>query len=232
MEKYFIVYKTTNTINGKIYIGAHSTYNLDDGYKGSGTYLKIAFRKYGKDNFITEIICRCVDEIVMFKVEKFLVNQLIDKFGQKGHYNRSYGGRGARLGKDNSFYGKKHTLESRKLISENLKGKLSGKKNPFYGKKHSPESINKIVECRDLDVESNITFRNGFIDKSSWWWCTPWGCFYSSRYASKVNDGKPSRASIDKRCKNPDKIISKNYQTPEDYWGKTWRELGYYRVGK
>jgi len=59
MEKYFIVYKTTNTVNGKIYIGAHATYNLEDGYKGSGTYLKVAFKKYGKDNFTTEVICRC-----------------------------------------------------------------------------------------------------------------------------------------------------------------------------
>jgi hypothetical protein len=29
---YYLVYKITNLINGKIYIGAHKTDDLDDGY--------------------------------------------------------------------------------------------------------------------------------------------------------------------------------------------------------
>lgn len=31
-NKYYLVYKTTNLINGKFYIGVHETYNLNDGY--------------------------------------------------------------------------------------------------------------------------------------------------------------------------------------------------------
>lgn len=232
MEKHFIVYKTTNLVNGKIYIGAHSTYNLKDGYKGSGTYLKKAFNKYGKDKFKTEVICKCTNVEVMFKIETLLVNKLIDDFGQKGHYNRAYGGRGASLGENNSFYGKTHTEETKKLISDKLRGRFVAKNNHFYGKTHTQDAITKIVENRDLDVESNLTFRNGFVEKSKWWWCTPWGCFYSSRYASSINNFKPSRSTIENRCKKADEFISENHQTPEKYWGKTWRELGYYRVGK
>jgi hypothetical protein len=43
---HYIIYKTTNNINGKYYIGQHITDNLDDGYIGSGRRLKIARKKY------------------------------------------------------------------------------------------------------------------------------------------------------------------------------------------
>lgn len=29
---YFLLYKITNLVNGKIYIGAHKTEDIDDGY--------------------------------------------------------------------------------------------------------------------------------------------------------------------------------------------------------
>ena len=48
----YIVYKTVNIENGNFYIGVHKQYCEGfDGYLGSGTGLKRAIKKYGKENF-------------------------------------------------------------------------------------------------------------------------------------------------------------------------------------
>jgi hypothetical protein len=49
-----IIYKTTNKINNKIYIGVHNGNN--EKYIGSGVWLKRAIKKYGRANFVRETI--------------------------------------------------------------------------------------------------------------------------------------------------------------------------------
>lgn len=52
------IYKTTNLINGKIYIGktTRTCEYSKENYMGSGTYIQMAFKKYGKENFKKEIL--------------------------------------------------------------------------------------------------------------------------------------------------------------------------------
>ena len=55
MKKYYFTYKITNLLNGRFYLGMHSTEDLDDGYLGSGVAIQRAVRKYGKENFSKEV---------------------------------------------------------------------------------------------------------------------------------------------------------------------------------
>ena len=72
---HIIVYKTTNQLNTKFYIGIHKTENLDDGYLGSGKRLKDAIKHHGPDNFKREILqfCSSIDEAQ--KIENQLVTE-------------------------------------------------------------------------------------------------------------------------------------------------------------
>ncbi len=89
---YYTVYKTTNLINNKIYIGLHETENLNDGYLGSGILLKKAIKKYGYKNFNKEILFIFNNKQDMIKKEKELVNKAF--VNRKDTYNMSKGGFG------------------------------------------------------------------------------------------------------------------------------------------
>lgn len=80
---YYLVYKTTNLINGKYYIGCHQTSNKTDTYIGSGTLLKRAIKKYGKENFKKEIIFEASSPEEMFSKEKSLVHIGPDTYNLK-----------------------------------------------------------------------------------------------------------------------------------------------------
>lgn len=87
---FYIVYKITNNINQKFYIGCHKTDNLNDAYMGSGKLIKKAIKKYGNENFCKEILFIFDNEVDMFAKEKELVTEELVK--NKKCYNVKLGG--------------------------------------------------------------------------------------------------------------------------------------------
>ena len=73
-SKYHVIYKTTNNLNNKIYIGYHSTDNLTDDYLGSGKILNEAINKYGIQNFSKEILYVFPTKEEALEKEKEIVN--------------------------------------------------------------------------------------------------------------------------------------------------------------
>jgi hypothetical protein len=74
---YHFLYKTTNLINGKYYYGMHSTKKLDDGYLGSGKYLRRSINKYGIENFKIEILDFFENREDLCVAEKKLITETI-----------------------------------------------------------------------------------------------------------------------------------------------------------
>jgi group I intron endonuclease len=107
----YIIYKTTNIISNKYYIGCHQTVNLADGYLGSGKHLKRAIKKYGIENFTFEILHILPTKEEMFQLERELVNE--DLVKDPLSYNLKIGGSGGNPGIVGAFKGKTHSSETK-----------------------------------------------------------------------------------------------------------------------
>ena len=176
----YIIYKTTNTINGKYYIGCHQTYDLSDGYLGSGKHLRYAIKKYGTENFKFEILHSASSKEEMFKLERSIVNE--DLVKDPLTYNLKIGGSGGNPGIVGAFKGKKHSDETKEkqrqaslkqVTTDEKRRKLSvnsGMKNKDTAKKVSESLTGRT--CSDTHrkrvAEANlgrILINNGIIAK-------------------------------------------------------------------
>lgn len=159
--KYGLIYKTTNLINGKIYIGQTTRIDnfTDNKYLGSGNLIVKAIKKYGKENFKSEMICYCSSQEKLNEEEQFNICKFNSTFpdgynlssgaGQGGKHHHSTKEKfrtimtGKRTGKNHPMFGKPGPMTGKKLsdsqkkvLSEFAKSRV-GVKNPMFGKPQS-----------------------------------------------------------------------------------------------
>lgn len=109
------IYKTTNNINGKIYIGKKiNKIEESINYLGSGIFILRAIKKYGKENFVKEVL-DIVENGDLNERERFWIKKYNSNIYDIG-YNLTSGGDGGSLFKD-----KHHTEKTKKRISNTLK---------------------------------------------------------------------------------------------------------------
>ena len=124
----YTIYKTTNRLNGKFYIGKHQTENPNDNYLGSGKALLAAIKLYGRENFQKEILFDFDNELDMNSKERELITEEFVK--SENTYNLGIGGEGGP-----HFKGRTHSEATRKKVSKSLTGKSN--KGTFDWKENS-----------------------------------------------------------------------------------------------
>ncbi len=132
----FKIYAHINKINGKIYIGqtcrdVNRRWANGLGYKGNN-HFNNAIKKYGWDNFEHIVLFDDLSQEMANIIEEYLIKKY-DTTNKKHGYNMRSGGSNL-CGSDNPNYGRKHSEESKEIISKKAKIRFSNKENhPRYG---------------------------------------------------------------------------------------------------
>ena len=170
------VYKISCKITGEYYFGS-SFYAKRNSYWGSGRKIREQISLYGKENFVKEILGEFDDRVEAHKVENDYIEKFIhdekclnrkcehhfgtfsDDVLNKFHTERS--------GSGNSFYGKRHSDETKLKIHNSLIGKTpwnKGKKNCY-----SDETRIKMSEHAKLRTEeTKQKIRESLKGKTPW----------------------------------------------------------------
>lgn len=121
---YGYIYKGTILKNNKIYVGQHKAAEFDTKYYGSGTLWKRACNKYGLANVKIELIESCNSAEELNIREAYWIKTLNSQNRNIG-YNILGNDTSphATCGNKNGMYGKKHSAESRKKMSEAAKNR-------------------------------------------------------------------------------------------------------------
>ena len=150
------IYKITNIVSGKFYIGSSENIERRWGVHKSrlkGNYhinnhFQRAWDKYGEQAFKFEVLEYCSKESCIEREQYYL--DTLKPFGKIGYNIARFA--------DASSKGMHHNKKIREKISKNH-ADVSGQKNPSYGRKKSTSEINKISKNHaDVSGEKNPNY--------------------------------------------------------------------------
>jgi group I intron endonuclease len=153
-----IIYKTTNLINGKFYVGKDQ--NNNDRYLGSGLLLKKAIKKYGRENFLKEILEECLIEVLDIK-EMYWIDKLN---AVSNGYNLAEGGKG---GNTRKGYSEEQMIEWKDKKSKAQMGKIGHASGPrptqseSLKKAHEAGKYNYKHLCRPMSESNKAALLKG-----------------------------------------------------------------------
>lgn len=142
---YGFVYETTNKVNGMKYIGKCIYFRQNDWqkYLGSGTYLKRAIEKYGKENFIKVILDEAYSNEELNELEEEYIRRF-DAVKSPQYYNI----------KETSIGGDVFSSNPRKEeIRRMRRTQMAGEGNHQYGKPKTQRMIESVKEANSRAVE-------------------------------------------------------------------------------
>ena len=142
---HYLIYKITNRLDNKFYVGKHKTADKNDDYFGSGLLLERAVQKHGKENFVKEILFELPTEDEMNQREADIVDE--DFVARDDTYNIKLGGVGG--------------WDYVNAIGKNINDK---NQSPDHLKKLSLAGINRSRWLLENDPE----FRRAWSEKASY----------------------------------------------------------------
>lgn len=153
------IYKITNKINGKIYIGQtirdldeRQKRHINDAKKGDDLYFHRAILKYGEENFIIEEIDSAETQTELNKKEIYYIGKYNS---YENGYNSTFGGEGG------NTYSKK-TKEELEIIRKKIAKANTGKNNGMA----TPIKCVSVKTGEILIFETNQACRNYFNSKN------------------------------------------------------------------
>jgi group I intron endonuclease len=147
------IYIMQNRVTDMVYIGqsVNPEYRMRRHFWKTNGCIKLrnAIAKYGKESFTNKILYWCTDKNDANEVEQLLI-ELCDS--QKNGYNITPGGFGTGAGSANPFYGKTHTPQVKKLLTQVNTGRFISE--------YQKEKIRASNKLRGMSEETKNKLRN------------------------------------------------------------------------